>query len=67
MSLKGFHIVFVVITTLVGLVGALFCLIVLAEKGDPLIKFAGVCCALAAVLMPIYGVLFLRKIKQFHL
>jgi hypothetical protein len=66
MSLKGFHIVFVTVTTL-------FCIFlgvwsfVLSPDSDTLNSVLGVIGAVGTVLMPVYGVYFYRKISRIHI
>jgi hypothetical protein len=62
MSLKAFHILFIIlsvaITTGFG---------VWALKVDPAYKGWGIACLVAAVCLVVYGVAFLQKLKREHL
>ncbi len=62
MSLKGFHILFITIATLLCVFVALWAF-VLERYPDLGLQIFGGTCAVAAVLLPIYGVRFYRKAK----
>jgi hypothetical protein len=66
MSLKGFHIVFVTVSTLLCVFLALWSF-VLAPERSGMITALGVVGVVGALLMPIYGVYFYRKITRIHL
>jgi len=66
MSLKGFHIVFVTICTLLCAFLALWGF-VLAPESSSMSSWLGVIGATGVVLMPIYGVVFYRKALRIHL
>lgn len=66
MSLKSFHIVFVTISTLLCLFLALWGF-GWVEQTEPLVRLLGITGILGAVIMPIYGVIFYRKIRRDHL
>jgi hypothetical protein len=57
MSLKGFHIVFVTISTLLCVFMALWAFLISTETAMGI----GVTGILGAVIMPVYGVCFYRK------
>jgi uncharacterized RDD family membrane protein YckC len=66
MSLKGFHIVFVSVSML------LFAFLIvwgflLAPEKTTLATSMGVTGILGVLLMPVYGVYFLRKARRIHL
>lgn len=66
MSLKGFHLVFVTVSTLLCGFMALWSFILSPEKSGMVtaLGFVGVA---GAVLMPVYGVCFYRKITRIHI
>lgn len=66
MSLKGFHIVFVTVTTLLFLFLALWSF-VLAPEPSTMATALGVVGILGALLMPVYGVCFYRKFTRIHI
>ena len=66
MTLKGFHIVFVTVSML------LFAFLIvwgflLAPEKSTLATAMGVTGIVGVLLMPVYGVYFLRKAKRIHL
>jgi multidrug transporter EmrE-like cation transporter len=65
MSLKGFHIVFVTICTLLCLFLALWAFALAPERTAMTLAYGivGIC---GVVLMPVYGVYFYRKIVSNH-
>ncbi|NWK55483.1 hypothetical protein HW115_07660 [Verrucomicrobiaceae bacterium N1E253] len=65
MSLKGFHILFITIATLLCVFVALWAF-VLERLPDPGLQMFGASCALASVALPIYGWRFYRKAKAIH-
>ena len=66
MSLKGFHIVFVTISTLLCLFMALWSF-VLSPEPSTTATFLGIIGILGTAGMPIYGILFYRKACRIHL
>ena len=62
MSLKGFHILFITIATLLCVFVALWAF-VLERYPDLGLQIFGGTCAVAAFLLPIYGVRFYSKAK----
>ena len=62
MSLKGFHILFITIATLLCIFVALWAF-VLERYPDLGLQIFGGTCAVAAVLLPLYGIRFYRKAK----
>lgn len=66
MSLKGFHIVFVSVCTLLFTFLALWSLVFVPERSLALTVLGGVGVA-GALLMPVYGVSFYRKISKIHI
>ena len=66
MSLKGFHIVFVTICTLLCIFLAVWAF-VLAPEVSGIATAAGVAGAIGALVMPVYGVFFYRKAARIHI
>lgn len=66
MSLKGFHIVFITVSTL--LFGFLIAWgFLIAEEADPMARALGIAGLVGLLLLPVYGVYFLKKAKRIHL
>lgn len=63
MSLKGFHILFITLATLLCVFVVIWAFVLTSAAGVGL-KFFGASCALAAVILPLYGVSFYRKAKK---
>jgi hypothetical protein len=63
MSLKGFHIVFVTISTLLCVFLALWAYLLNSEPST-MSSILGVIGIIGALLMPVYGVYFYRKAGQ---
>ncbi len=66
MSLKGFHLVFVTVSTLLCAFLALWSF-VLAPENSGIVTALGIVGVVGALLMPVYGVYFYRKITRIHL
>ncbi|MES2661548.1 MAG: hypothetical protein V4689_23215 [Verrucomicrobiota bacterium] len=66
MSLKGFHIVFVTVSTLLCIFLALWAFL-LAPETKGMTMAVGIIGATGALLMPAYGVYFYRKITRIHI
>jgi hypothetical protein len=66
MSLKGFHIVFVTVSTLLCMFLALWSFVLSPER-SMMITILGIIGIIGALLMPVYGVYFYRKITRIHL
>jgi hypothetical protein len=66
MSLKGFHIVFVTVSTLLCVFLALWSFMFAPERSG-MIMALGIVGVAGALLMPVYGVCFYRKITRIHL
>ena len=63
MSIKGFHILFITIATLLCVFVVLWAFVL--ERGSSLgLQIFGGTCALAAVILPIYGVRFYNKAQK---
>ncbi|WAC19235.1 hypothetical protein OVA24_18580 [Luteolibacter sp. SL250] len=66
MSLKGFHIVFVTVSTLLFVFLALWAFVYMQEATTLTRVLGGIGIA-GATVMPVYGVLFYRKATRLHL
>lgn len=66
MSLKGFHIVFVAVSTLLCVFLALWAFVLAPEKAG-IFTALGIAGVTGALLMPAYGVYFYRKITRIHI
>jgi hypothetical protein len=67
MSLKGFHIVFIVFSTLLALGVGGWCIWVDLVEGVPIYLAGAVCSFAAAVALVVYGVWFYRKMKRLRI
>jgi hypothetical protein len=67
MSIKGFHIVFIVFSTLLALGVGLWCVWVDLTIGEPIYIGGAIASLLCAIALVVYGVLFYRKMKRLHL
>lgn len=66
MSLKGFHIVFVSVSMLLFAFLILWGFLLASEKST-LTNAMGITGIVGVLLMPVYGVYFLRKARRIHL
>ena len=66
MSLKGFHIVFVSVSMMLFVFLILWGFLLAPEK-TALAMAMGVTGIVGALLMPVYGVYFIRKARRIHL
>jgi hypothetical protein len=66
MSLKGFHIVFVSVSMLLFAFLILWGFVLSPEKST-LSNAMGITGIVGTLLMPVYGVYFLRKARRIHL
>lgn len=64
MSLKGFHIVFIVFSTLLALSVGAWCIWVNLVEGAPVYLAGALASFASAVGLIIYGVWFYRKMKR---
>jgi len=62
MSLRAFHLIFISIVTFFFLGVATWSLFLERGSQDTVLSVLGYSCAVAAVLLPIYGVRFYQKI-----
>ena len=67
MSLRGFHIVFIVFSTLLALGTGVWCIWINLVEGAPVFLVGAVCSFVAAVALIIYGVWFYRKMKRLRI
>jgi hypothetical protein len=67
MSLRGFHIVFIVFSTLLALGIGVWCIWVDLVEGAPVFLAGAVGSFLAAIGLIVYGVWFYRKMKRLRL
>ena len=67
MSLKGFHIVFIIFSTLLALGIGAWCVWVDLVEGAPIYLAGAVCSFVVGVALVIYGVWFYRKMKRLRL
>ena len=67
MSLKAFHIVFIIFTTLVALGTGVWCLWVNLVEGAPTYVAGAVASFMVAILLMVYGVWFYRKMKRLRI
>ena len=67
MSLKGFHIVFIIFSTLLAFGIGAWCVWVDLVEGAPIYLAGAICSFVVAVALVVYGVWFYRKMKRLHL
>ena len=67
MSIKGFHIVFIIFSTLLALGVGLWCVWVDLTLGEPVYLAGAIASFVSAVVLIVYGVLFYRKMKRLRL
>ncbi len=67
MSIKGFHIVFIIFSTLLALGIGLWCVWVNLTVGEPVYLGGAIASFASAVALIVYGVLFYRKMKRLRL
>jgi hypothetical protein len=67
MSIKGFHIVFIVVSTLLALGIGLWCIWVDLTVGEPVYRSGAIASFVSAAVLIVYGVLFYRKMKRLRL
>ena len=66
MSLRAFHIVFVTVCTLLCAFLVTWAFLLAPEASD-LAKETGIVGIIGLLLMPVYGIFFLRKAAKLHL
>ncbi|TMP91107.1 MAG: hypothetical protein E6L08_11880 [Verrucomicrobia bacterium] len=67
MSLKGFHIVFIIFSTLLALGIGGWCVWVDLVEGAPIYLAGAICSFVIAVALVVYGVWFYRKMKRLRI
>jgi hypothetical protein len=67
MSLKGFHIVFIIFSTLLALGIGAWCVWVDLVEGAPIYLAGAICSLVVAVALVVYGVWFYRKMKRLRI
>ncbi len=67
MSLRGFHLVFITFATLFSIAVAVWSLHFNAGTTDLAMNILGWTCAVAGIILPIYGAIFFKKAKQENL
>jgi hypothetical protein len=67
MSLKGFHIVFIVFSTLLAVALGGWCIWVDMVEGAPIYLAGAIASFASAVALVIYGVWFYKKMKRLRL
>ena len=67
MSLKGFHIVFIIFSTLLAVGIGAWCIWVDLVEGAPIYLAGAICSFVVAVALVVYGVWFYRKMKRLRL
>ena len=67
MSIKGFHIVFIVFSTLLAIGVGCYCVWVDLTVGEPIYRTGAIVSFVCAVGLIVYGVLFYRKMKRLRL
>ena len=67
MSLKGFHIVFIIFSTLLALGIGAWCIWVNLVEGEPVYLAGAIFSFVAAVALIVYGVWLYRKMKRLRI
>jgi hypothetical protein len=67
MSLKGFHIVFITVSTLLALGAGAWCLWIDSIHGASAFQIGAICSFVAAVALIAYGIWFWRKMKRLRI
>jgi hypothetical protein len=67
MSLKGFHIVFIIFSTFLALGIGVWCVWVDLVEGAPIYLAGAIFSFIAAIALVIYGVWFYRKMKRLRI
>jgi hypothetical protein len=67
MSLKGFHIVFIIFSTLLALGIGAWCVWVDLVEGAPIYLAGAICSFVVAGALVVYGVWFYRKMKRLRI
>jgi hypothetical protein len=67
MSLKGFHILFITLSTLLALGAGAWCLWVDSIHGTPAFRLGAIGSFVAALALICYGIYFYRKMKRLRI
>ena len=67
MSLKGFHIVFITISTLLAIGSGAWCLWIDSTHGAPAFRIGAICSFTAGAALIVYGLWFWRKMKRLRI
>ena len=67
MSIKGFHIVFIIASTLLALGIGCWCIWIDLTVGEPVYLGGAIASFVSAAVLIVYGVLFYRKMKRLRL
>jgi len=67
MSLKGFHILFIIFSTLLALGTGFWCIWVELTVGEPVYRTGAIVSFAVAVALVVYGVWFYRKMKRLRI
>jgi len=67
MSLKGFHIVFIIFSTLLALGVGAWCVWVDLVEGASIYLAGAICSFVVAIALVVYGVWFYRKMKRLRI
>jgi hypothetical protein len=67
MSLKGFHIVFIIFSTLLALGIGAWCVWVDLVEGASIYLAGAICSFVVAIALVVYGVWFYRKMKRLRI
>ena len=67
MSLKAFHIVFIIFSTLLALGTGVWCLWVNLVVGTPIYVVGAIASFLVAIILLVYGFWFYRKMKRLRI
>jgi len=67
MSLKGFHIVFIIFSTLLATGTGVWCIWVDLVEGVPIYLAGAIASFAAAIALVVYGVWFYKKMKRLRI
>jgi hypothetical protein len=67
MSLKAFHIVFIVFSTLLALGTSVWCIWINLVEGAPIYLAGAIVSLICAFGLMVYGFWFYRKMKRLHI